>query len=780
MKRKHLFLILILVLLTQLVLAGAVFAQDGPVGEPQVVTPAPGNTTPDEAQPDAIDGSVTVAQVWVTAAKPGANPQATFHPGDAIWYFANISNSTGKDVAIGFDWRIEGPCGTKVIYANTNWQLPARKTTYIVKTRLPQNACTGRYTFKVSTTYRGRTNRRGTPFTVESPGQVRGRVVLDPGHGWRKGGGIDSGATANGMKEKDITLDIAIRAKAILEAQGITVYLTRNGDDWNHGLSYAAQFVNSKNPDISISIHVNAGGGTGTESCYVVRKSTSAKSKNLASLLTDEVSRGLGLRNRGNFPEDDGGRCARGRWSQIYIHDMNPPAALIETAFIDGPQNVDVEKLRRHRQEFARAIANAALRYLDVNPGKGNACPTITAWKGEYWDNQHLSGAPRLCRNDGAIRFDWGGGSPGAHIPADHFSARWTRRLHFDAGRYRFKTLSDDGIRVWVDGHRVIDAWHDQAPTWHQGEINLSNGDHTVKVEYYENGGGATAKLWWERISGGGAPNCPGKYAAEYFNNSSLSGSPTYAVCEGWPINHDWGGGSPGHGIPSDNFSARWTGRAHFDDGNYTFIARADDGIRVWLDNHRIIDAWRDQAPTEYRRTLHVNRGDHTVRIEYYEHGGGAVAQFRWKKSSGGGGGSSGQTYEIIAKHSGKCLDVEGARQDNGANVQQWACGGGPNQRWRLVDAGGGYYKIIAVHSGKCLDVTGASHDNGANIIQWDCHGGDNQLWRLEQHGDAYRLMPKHSGKALDVEGARQDNGANVQQWQFGGGANQLWRLIKK
>ena len=780
MKIRHLFLTLIMVLLVHLIMVDGVgLAQGGPGQEPEIATPAPHLQLPQAAQPDAADGDVTVTNVWVTAAKPGADPQATFHPGDGIWYFSRISNSTGKKVTIGFDWRIEGPCGTQVMYTTTDWSLPARSTTtYVLKATLPQNACTGRYTFKVSTTYRGRTNRRGTPFTVESPKQVRGRVVLDPGHGWRKGGGIDSGATANGMKEKDITLDIAKRAKAILEAQGITVYLTRTGDDWNHGLSYAAQFVNSKNPDISISIHVNAGGGTGTESCYVVRKSTSAKSKKLAGILTDEVSRGLELRNRGNFPEDDGGRCARGRWSQIYIHDMNPPAALIETAFIDGPLNNDVEKLRNRRDDFARAIANAALRYLGQNPNSGNACPAITQWKGEYWDNQGLHGARKVCKNVADVRFDWGGGSPDGRIPADHFSARWTRRLHFDAGRYRFKTVSDDGIRVWVDGRKVIDAWYDQPPTSHQGEIDLSNGNHDVKVEYYENGGGAVAKLWWERISGGsGPPNCPGRYAVEYFNNRNLSGSHAFATCEGWPINHDWRGGSPGRGVHNDNFSARWTGRAHIDAGNYTFIARADDGIRVWIDNQIIIDAWRDQSPTTYRVTRHINGGDHNIKVEYYEHGGGAVAQFRWERASDSGG--SGHTYEIIAKHSNKCLDVEGARQDNGVNVQQWACGGGPNQRWRLVDAGGGYYKIVAVHSGKCLDVTGASKDNGANVIQWNCHGGSNQLWRLTQVGSYYRITPKHSGKALDVEGARQNNGANVQQWQYGGGANQLWRLVR-
>ncbi|MCX9073109.1 MAG: RICIN domain-containing protein [Candidatus Methanoperedens sp.] len=41
------------------------------------------------------------------------------------------------------------------------------------------------------------------------------------------------------------------------------------------------------------------------------------------------------------------------------------------------------------------------------------------------------------------------------------------------------------------------------------------------------------------------------------------------------------------------------------------------------------------------------------------------------------------------------------------------------------------YYAIIAKHSGKCLDVAGESQEPGANVQQWDCHGGNNQLWKL-------------------------------------------------
>ena len=70
----------------------------------------------------------------------------------------------------------------------------------------------------------------------------------------------------------------------------------------------------------------------------------------------------------------------------------------------------------------------------------------------------------------------------------------------------------------------------------------------------------------------------------------------------------------------------------------------------------------------------------------------------------------AGTYYQVIAKHSGKCLDVSAASLVNGANVQQWACNGGDNQRWKLVSMGDGYNELVAKHSGKCADVSTALH----------------------------------------------------------------------
>ena len=185
------------------------------------------------------------------------------------------------------------------------------------------------------------------------------RVVIDPGHGWRDNRGASG---LDNMLEREIVLDIAVLTKAILENEyRVLVVMTRTEYDLEHDLAHAAKVVNEQNPDIAVSIHANTGGGTGTEACHTVGKDTDAESKKLARLLTNSISTRLSLTNRGIFPENADDRCGRGR-DKLYIHDMNPPAAIIEVAFIDNAN--DAELLRTRKQDFAQAIADAIMEHL--------------------------------------------------------------------------------------------------------------------------------------------------------------------------------------------------------------------------------------------------------------------------------------------------------------------------------------------------------------------------------------------------------------------------------
>jgi hypothetical protein len=137
-------------------------------------------------------------------------------------------------------------------------------------------------------------------------------------------------------------------------------------------------------------------------------------------------------------------------------------------------------------------------------------------------------------------------------------------------------------------------------------------------------------------------------------------------------------------------------------------------------------------------------------------------------------GAGGGPYYNLVARHSSKCADVNTGAAANGLAVVQWTCTSGLNQQWRFEDAGSGYNRIIAEHSGRCLDVSSASTVDGANVLQYDCGSGTNQQWQIQDAGSGYvRLVARHSGKCLDVVSAGTADGARFVQYACGSGTNQ-------
>ncbi len=115
-----------------------------------------------------------------------------------------------------------------------------------------------------------------------------------------------------------------------------------------------------------------------------------------------------------------------------------------------------------------------------------------------YFDNINFTGT-QLSRTDATVNFDWGSGSPHPSIGPDTFSTRWTGQVEAPvSGNYTFTTTSDDGVRLFVDGRPIVDNWTDHGPTDNSGTIALEAGRrYDVQMDYYENGGGAVAKLQW-------------------------------------------------------------------------------------------------------------------------------------------------------------------------------------------------------------------------------------------------------------------------------------------
>jgi len=118
--------------------------------------------------------------------------------------------------------------------------------------------------------------------------------------------------------------------------------------------------------------------------------------------------------------------------------------------------------------------------------------------QGEYFNNANLTSLA-VTRTDGTVNFNWGQGSPDGAIAPNTFSARWTGQVQAPtSGTYTFYTQSDDGIRLWVNGQRIINNWTNQAVTERSGTITLTAGQrYDIRLEYYENTGAAVARLLW-------------------------------------------------------------------------------------------------------------------------------------------------------------------------------------------------------------------------------------------------------------------------------------------
>ncbi|MCX6028459.1 MAG: PA14 domain-containing protein [Chloroflexi bacterium] len=304
--------------------------------------------------------------------------------------------------------------------------------------------------------------------------------------------------------------------------------------------------------------------------------------------------------------------------------------------------------------------------------------PVITAWRGEYWNNETLSGSPVLVRDDPDINFDWGMDSPGPGVNADYFSVRWTRTLYFSQATYRFFATHDDGTRLWVDGSLVLDQW-DTCCRTDTADVFLNSGQHAIQMVMYDHYGAAVARLSWQGMptatptatgtatatrtrtptailtgtptptatrtrtptatltrtptpTATSASNCPSisGWKGEYWNNETLTGASV--LCRNdTAVDFEWQSESPGPGVNPDHFSGRWTRTVMFGTtGSYRFTVFHDDGARLWIDGQLVLDQWRygrEQQTLDFDLTV----GSHTIRFEVYEIDGWAAAGLTWQ-----------------------------------------------------------------------------------------------------------------------------------------------------
>ena len=271
-----------------------------------------------------------------------------------------------------------------------------------------------------------------------------------------------------------------------------------------------------------------------------------------------------------------------------------------------------------------------ALSVFALNSDDALAHESEATWDADYWDNTTLTGTAVITREDDTLDFDWGDGSPGTGISADRFSARWERHLNItaeEAGNYIFTVEVDDGVRLWVDDVLKIDSWIEQAKASYEARLPLTEGQHNIRVEYFELTGAASISVSWER-----EPDLPTTYwRGEYYNNTSLTGTP-HTTRGDARLNFNWGYESPLTDFNQDGFSVRWSRSLQLPAGDYRFTATVDDGVRLLVGERTLIDFWQVQTATTYSQIIYLDGSATTVRMEYYDETGQAQASLTWSR----------------------------------------------------------------------------------------------------------------------------------------------------
>ncbi|MDX1415511.1 MAG: PA14 domain-containing protein [Candidatus Promineifilaceae bacterium] len=317
-------------------------------------------------------------------------------------------------------------------------------------------------------------------------------------------------------------------------------------------------------------------------------------------------------------------------------------------------------------------------------------------WRAKYWNNPDLKGDPAVERDEDAINFDWGGGSPSDKINDGDFSARWKRTVYFNTGTYRFTATMDDGMRVWVDETKIIDNWVDGQARSVSTDMFLSAGEYEIKVEYYEAKGQAVAKFSWAPVSG--LPPVPvERWRGEYFSNKDLVYPPAL-VRDDNTINFDWGAGSPWPGIPNDRFSVRWTRATPMDAGVYRFTILTDDGVRLRVNNQLLIDQWHDNQSATFTADVSIPGGVVPIQLDYFENQGAALVSLTVTKLQGTAPGPTPPQPPAPPPPQGNTAVIVNARflnvrstPETGDNVIAFVAGG---QVVTLIGRNGGWVKV--------------------------------------------------------------------------------------
>ncbi|MBW7879289.1 MAG: SH3 domain-containing protein [Anaerolineae bacterium] len=280
-------------------------------------------------------------------------------------------------------------------------------------------------------------------------------------------------------------------------------------------------------------------------------------------------------------------------------------------------------------RRFKFFVAAVALMVLSAAVVPTASAQNTATWKAQFYNNLFLSGfnpAFETTYTNG-LNVDWGAGSPDASIQADNFSARFSTDVFFNASTYRFSIRADDEFQLRINDNIVLSTMNAGQPsTVLTIDLNLS-GATKLQVDYRERTGGASISLTWADLNVVEQPVPTGTWLAEYFPNTSLAQPAAVILNESSPT-HNWGFSAPLPNMPAEYWTARWRTSQVFAGGTYRFRAKADDGVRVFVDNVAIIDRFVESPGAEHIVDYAIGAGTHVITVEYLELYNNAFIEF--------------------------------------------------------------------------------------------------------------------------------------------------------
>lgn len=588
-------------------------------------------------------------------------------------------------------------------------------------------------------------------------------ICLDPGHG-----GNDSGATAFGAKESDLTLKIAQYCKEELSKYDVNVVMTRTTDtrlseEAAMDLKNRVEVARKAGASYFISIHINSAANSAAKGAEVYypntsgNKNLSSNGQNLAKAIQKQLT-ALGLYDRGikirNYTDGttsyDPTSSDKDYYGVIrYAKEANITGLIVEHCFISN------------KEEFDKYLgSNAKLQQLGVADAKG-----IVSALGLQLKNQSLDTLAKDNRNvlaDGTYTISTllnsnyvldvkdGSTSNGANIQlyeANDTAAQQFKVSHDSQGYVTFTNVKSGRV-LDLNGAIVKDA----------GNIQ----------QYTSNG--TRAQKWIVKQDGNG-----------YVVMSAIN--PNYIL--------DLNGGSVRNGSNIQLHSVTGSNSQRWNITKYVSKDERINSLAAQNKNTLADGVYEINSVKNSNYTLDVNSAStrNGANVQLYLRNGTQAQAFRVSHDSQGF-----VTFTNI--NSGKVIDLDGAITKNGRNIHQYASNGTRAQKWIVQQSGSGYSIVSAIDTSFALDIRNGSVYSGSNIQLYKSNNTAAQQWTFNKYvterercdsyasqnkdrmaDGVYYIKNQNVGFALDVADGSLYGGANVQLYSLNKTNAQKWKI---